>query len=131
MPARLLLTTSAVIEVGAGIAIALAPSVVTSILFGSSLDTPVALLVGRVAGIALLSLGTACWSARSAERDRAVFGLLTAMLFYNAAVAALFAIAGLALDLSGPALWPAAILHMVMAIWCFAFLLTRRGAASH
>ena len=112
-------------------AIALAPSVVPSILFGSPLDAPVALMVGRVARIALLSLGVACWLARSDEQSRAAIGLITAMLLYNAAVASLLAIAGLALNLSGPALWPAAILHMVMAIWCFAFLLTRRGAASH
>jgi hypothetical protein len=131
MSARPLLTISAVIELGAGVAIATVPSAAASLLFGASLDAPVAEVVARVAGIALLSLGIACWLARPDEQSRTAIGLITAMLFYNADVATLLAIAGMAINLSGPALWPAAFLHVAMAIWCFAFLLIRRRAASH
>jgi hypothetical protein len=44
------------------------------------------------------------------------------MLFYNFAVAALLAFAGLGLGLHGVALWPAVVLHAVMAVWCTACL---------
>jgi hypothetical protein len=131
MSARRLLTISAIIELGAGLAIATIPSVAASLLFGALLDAPVAQIVGRVAGIAVLSLGAACWLAHRDEQSRAATGLIAAMLLYNVAVAALLALSGLTWNLSGPALWPAAFLHLTMAIWCFAFLLMRRWTVSH
>jgi hypothetical protein len=117
-----LLTVTAVIEVGTGMAMAIAPSWPVSLLIGSALDTPAALTVGRVAGTSLLSLGVACWMAREDEQSRATRGLIAAMLIYDAGVVALLAHAGLVLGLSGPGLWPAILLHAVMAVWCLASL---------
>jgi hypothetical protein len=122
MTIRRLLIVTAVIEVGTGMAMAIAPSLPVSLLIGSALDTPAALTVGRVAGAALLSLGVACWLAREDEQSRATRGLIAAMLLYDAGVVALLAHAGLVLGLSGPGLWPAILLHAVMAVWCLASL---------
>ena len=56
-----LLTVSAVIELGAGLALLAFPSAAVKLLFGSPLDTPAGVALGRLAGAALLTLGIACW----------------------------------------------------------------------
>ncbi len=117
---KILLAVTAVIEVGAGLALGCCPSAAVKLLLGSPLDTPAAETIGRVAGAALFALGVACWLARSDVQSRAARGLVAAMLFYNFAAVALFAFAGLGLGLCGVALWPAAVLHMMMAVWCVA-----------
>ena len=115
-----LLTISTVIEVPTGLALLAAPVVVVQLLLGSTLDTSAAVLLGRVAGVALFALGLACWLARDDTHSRAARGLVTAMLLYNVAVASLLAYADLGLGLRGIALWPAVIAHAVMAAWCMA-----------
>jgi hypothetical protein len=113
-----LLIVSAVIEGAAGVGLLLAPSVVIWLLFGAALDVPPALLVGRLAGAALLSLSVACWLARGDEQSAAAAGLIAAMWLYNAAAAVLLAYAGLGLGLLGGGLWPVVLLHVGMLVWC-------------
>jgi len=69
-----LLIVTAMIEIGVGLALLAFPSLLATLLLGSSLDTPAALTVARLAGGALLSLGVACWLARhdGQSRDAAV-----------------------------------------------------------
>jgi len=50
-----LLTLTAVLEAGTGLGLVAFPSLVATLLLGSSLDDPVALTVARVAGVALLA----------------------------------------------------------------------------
>jgi len=123
---RTLLIVTAVIEAGTGLALAMSPSAPVAMLLGSSLDTPTGLVVGRVAGAALLSLGIACWLARNDEQSRAAAGLLVAMLLYNTAVAAVLAYAGIGLRLTGVGIWPAVLLHAALAVWCLACFRTMR-----
>jgi hypothetical protein len=115
-------TVTAIIELGAGLALLSFPSTTTVVLLGSPLNTSVALTLARVCGAALLSLGIACWLARGDTQNRAARGLVAAMLLYNVAVAVTLTFAGLGCGLHGVALWPAVVLHSVMAIWCIACL---------
>jgi hypothetical protein len=117
-----LLKVTALIEVAAGLGLIAVPSVVVRLLLGSPLDTSAAAMLGRVAGAALLALGLACWLARDDAQSRAAKGLVAAILLYNLAVAALLAFARIGLGLHGVALWPAVVLHAVMAVWCVACL---------
>jgi hypothetical protein len=78
-----LLVVTAVIELGAGLALLGFPSAAVALLLGSSLAMPAAVTLGRLAGAALLALGLACWLARRDVQSRAARGLVAAMLLYN------------------------------------------------
>ena len=99
---------------------------VVSLLLGGSLDTPAALVVARVGGAALLSIGVACWLARNDPQSRAATGLIAALLLYNIAAVAVLVYAGIGLGLSGIGLWPAVVLHVALAVWCIACLWTKQ-----
>jgi hypothetical protein len=120
-----LLTLEAVIEVGAGLGMVVLPSLLATLLLGSSLDTPVALTVARVAGVALLALGIACWLARHDGQSRAARGLLGAMVVYNAGVFMVLVYAGIGLGVSGTGLWPVVVVHAAMTVWCVMGLLNK------
>lgn len=120
MPSWLLIV-SALAEVPVGIALLVAPSLVAGLLLGVTLDAPAAVIVARVAGAGVLSLGIACWLARRAVgRDAAP--VVTAMLFYNSASVGVLAHAGAGTGLAGVLLWPAVVLHAVLGAWCIAAL---------
>ena len=120
---RRLLTLTAIIEVATGLGLVAVPSVVVRLLLGSPLDTSAAVMLGRVAGWALLALGVACWLARHDTQSRAARGLVSAMLLYNVGTVAVLAFADIGFGLHGVALWPAVVLHTLMAVWCVACLL--------
>jgi hypothetical protein len=122
MEAKTLLTVTALAETGVGLLLLLSPPLVAGLLLGVSLDAPAALIVGRIAGAALLSLGGACWLARDDGPSRARRGLVAAMLLYNCAAGAVLAHAGVGVRLVGPLMWPAVALHAVLAVWCIACL---------
>ena len=117
-PMKSLLTVTSFLEFAIGVALALSPSLVATILLGTSLDAPAARTVGRVTGAALVAMGVACWLARHDERSRAATGLVVAMLLYNIATVAVLAAAGVGSGLHGLGLWPTVVLHAAMASWC-------------
>lgn len=121
-----LLTVTAALEAGAGLALALWPSAVAVLLLGSSLDTPASLTLGRVAGVALFTLGVHCWLGRNDEQSNAARGLVVGMLIYNAAVATILAYAGIGLGLRSAALWPAVVVHAAMAVWCVVTIMRKQ-----
>ena len=125
---RKLLVVTALAEAGVGLTLLLSPPLVAGLLLGVSLDAPAALIVGRIAGAALLSLGGACWLARGDGPSRAQRGLVAAMLLYNCAAGAVLANAAAAVRLVGVLMWPAVALHAVLAVWCIACL--RSGSAN-
>src|SRR5207247_9309258 len=118
-------------QMASGLWLMAVPSVVVRLLLGSPLDTSAAVVLARVAGAALLALGVACWLARDDTQSRAARGLVVAMLMYNIPATAFLAFAGIGLGLHGVALWPAVVLHAVMAIWCIMTLLRTQAAAQH
>jgi len=61
---KMLHTVTAVIELGAGLALLCFSSTTVALLLGSPLDAPNALTVARVGGAGLISLGITCWLAR-------------------------------------------------------------------
>jgi Kef-type K+ transport system membrane component KefB len=117
-----LLKLSGLLEATTGLGLIAVPTVVVRLLLGSPLEPSAAIILGRVTGAALLALGVACWLARDDTQSRAARGLVAAMLLYNVAVTALLAFAVLVVGLDGVALWPAVVLHAVMAVWCIACL---------
>jgi hypothetical protein len=117
-----LLTITAIIELGAGVALMGIPSQAATLLLGVGLQAPNAGVVGRVAGTAIFSLGIACWLGRRNGKSAAGLGMTAGMTFYNIAVAALLGYAGIGLRMAGIGLWPAVALHAVMAVWCIVAL---------
>jgi hypothetical protein len=120
--AKNLLIVTALLETATGLTLLLSPPLVAAVLLGASLDAPAALVVGRMAGAALLSLGGACWLARNDGPNRALRGLVAAMLLYNCAAVAVLANAAAGVGLVGVLMWPAVGLHSAFAVWCIACL---------
>ena len=97
------LTVAALGEILTGVALLFAPSFVASLLLGGPMPD-VAWPVARVAGLALIGLGVACWPGPPAA----------GMLVYSTAVALYLAWLGVTGAATGPFLWPAVILHLIL-----------------
>ena len=94
---------AAVGEAATGLALLIVPSLVGQLLLGAEL-TGIAVPVARVAGIALIALGVACWPGPPR----------VGMLIYSAAVTLYLTYVGLSDGLTGILLWPAVVLHMIL-----------------
>ena len=116
-----LLKLTAIIEAATGLGLIAVPTIVVRLLLDAEMSGAT-IPLGRVAGVALLALGVACWLARGDTQSRATRGLVVAMLVYNIAATAVLALAGIGLGLHGVVLWPAVILHAAMGGWCVACL---------
>ncbi len=97
------LVLAAVGEAATGLALLIVPSLVGQLLLGEEL-TGVAIPVARVAGIALIALGIACWPGTPR----------VGMLTYSAAVTLYLAYLGFAGGLTGILLWPAVAIHAIL-----------------
>lgn len=100
---RRVLVFAAVGEAATGMALLIVPSLVCQLLFGTEL-TGIAMIVARVAGIALIALGVACWPGTP----------LVGMLTYSMAITLYLAYIGFAGILAGILLWPAVVLHVIL-----------------
>jgi len=111
------------LEVGAGLALIVAPALLVRLLFGSSeIQTGVA--IGRLAGAALVSLGAACWWARHDSDSAASRALVSGLLIYNSAVVAL--VFSGSFGSFGPPPRAVVTVHAAMAVWCkWLFRVTR------
>jgi hypothetical protein len=96
------LILAAVGETLTGIALLVVPSLVGRLLLGEELAS-VAVPVARVAGIALIALGIACWPGPP----------LIGMLVYSAAITVFLAYVRLT-GAGGVLLWPAVVLHAIL-----------------
>ena len=114
-----LLVVAAGCEALTGLGLAFNPLLVVQLLFGAR-PSGAGLAMSRVAGIALLSLGVACWPDRDAIASRAP---LRAMLVYNVLATLYLLVLAVGGESVGPLLWPAGVAHAVLTIWCFAVIL--------
>jgi len=105
---------AAVGEASTGLALLVLPGLVGRLLLGEEL-TGIAIPVARVAGIALVALGLACWPGT----PRA--GMLT----YSAAVTLYLAYFGVTGSSTGLLLWPAVVLHLILTALLTRGLLNR------
>jgi hypothetical protein len=119
--------TTALGEVGAGLFALVLPSVAQSLLLGADHVVPETIFFARIAGVALLAIGIACWLGRSDQYSAAQNGLLVSILIYDLAAAVILAYSGY-VGLVGIALWPAVLVHCVLAAWCVACLRSRPGS---
>jgi len=115
------LTLTAILEAATGLGLIAVPTLVVRLLLGAEISG-VSIPLGRVAGVALLALGVACWFASNEVQNRAARGLASAMMLYNVGVILILGAAGLQSRPVGIALWPAVILHAAMSVWCVASL---------
>jgi hypothetical protein len=97
------LMLAAVAEAATGMALLVLPSLVGRLLLGEEL-AGVAIAVARVAGIALIALGIACWPGTPR----------IGMMSYSGAVTLYLAYLGFAVGSSGVLLWPAVVLHAAL-----------------
>jgi len=118
-----LLVATAVLEFGTGLVLVLLPSTAALLLLGQHLDVAVGVTVARVAGVALLALGAACWFARLDGQTRASRGLAGAMLLYNVGIIGVFGHAAVVLGLSGVGFWPVMVVHTSLTAWCLKCML--------
>ncbi len=108
---RNVLGLTAVTETLTGILLMAAPALLCELLLGTR-PSPQAVPLCRVAGIALLALGTACWP----NQPLANAGAWRGMLLYNVLIALYLAFLGTVRHLSGVLLWPVVVLHAVLAL---------------
>jgi len=121
---KLLLILMALIEVGTGSALLIAPSLVVELLVGEGLSSPQSLVLGRITGAALISIAYACWMASKGEPSGRR-GLVGSMVIYNFAVPVPLFCAAINSGMRGIMLWPARVLHLGLAIWCIFSVLSR------
>lgn len=112
-----LIDVAAVIEAATGVVLIVHPPLLSWLLLGE-IVSGAGIVVGRVAGFALLSLGLACWTGIDSARVRA--SALRALLAYNLLTTLYLAFLGLAGQSIGRLLWLAVALHAGMT-----FLLAR------
>lgn len=114
-----LLPFAAVAEALTGVALMAVPSIVGRLLFGAEFSG-VTVAVARVAGIALVALGVACFSGGDA--DRGLSGMLTYSLFATVYLVYI----GLGGEWVGSLLWLAAAIHAALTfLLAFAWLKDR------
>lgn len=116
-----LLTLTAILEGPTGLALITIPSVVVQLLLGAAISGA-SITLGRVAGVALLALGVACWLAQHDAQSCAPRGLVSAILLYNLGTVVILGTAGIWSQTVGIALWPAVVVHAAMTVWCMACL---------
>jgi hypothetical protein len=105
-----LVTANAALEVGAGVVLLGLPAFAGRLLLGVDPGGP-GVALGRFAGVALLTVGLACWPNSDEATAQATWSLFT----YNLLVALYLSYLRLGAGFDGDLLLPAAALHGVLA----------------
>lgn len=106
------LAVAAAGELGTGVLLLAFPRIVVRLLLGAEI-TEAGIAVSRLAGMALLGLGVACWPGEDpAGRERALRGMLT----YTVLVTLYLVYLGVVRHAAGILLWPAVAFHLLMGV---------------
>ena len=112
------------LEVLTGLGLVVAPSLLTRLLFGSD-PNGAGEATGRIAGLVMVCLAAGCWPG-DAETGQSRALIPLAALSWLAA--AFLGVSGAVRDNVGLILWPAAALHLILAVLLTRALLeNRRG----
>jgi len=128
MKQRSLLVIGSLLECPAGLALIVMPGYAISFLLGVA-PRQEEIVVGRVAGVALVALGVACWRARLDAGGPALVGTLSAITLYNAGAGLILAGAVTAGKTGGLVLLSAAVVHLGLAL-TFAYSIFRSSSKS-
>jgi hypothetical protein len=112
-----MLVLAAAGEAAFGLVLLAYPPIVVRLLFGAEI-AGTGLVMSRVAGIALIALGVACWPGIAADGNPS--RALRAMLCYSLLAALYLAYLGIRGEWVGSLLWPAVGIHAILT-----FLLAR------
>ena len=104
-----LLALAAAAEGITGVALMASPTLVGRLLWNAEVSGT-AVAFGRVCGVALLSLGWACWPSRDNARAAA------AMLLYSLLAVVYLGYFGISSESAGALLWPAVSYHALMTL---------------
>ena len=104
---------AALLEAATGLALMIQPALVAQLLFGDGVSGA-GMALSRVAGIALLALGVACWPGRQAGSGGAP--AFRAMLTYSFLITIYLVYLGVVEHLMGMLLWPAVAAHVVFTL---------------
>jgi hypothetical protein len=111
MTTRTLVAVCSSIEAATGLALITVPGLVVRILLGADLfDGGIA--VSRLAGVALLTLGVACWPSKNDVTAQITWALFT----YNLLAAIYLSYLRVGGGFFSYLLWPVCVLHALLAI---------------
>ena len=96
-------------EAGMGLLLLAWPPLVVRLLFGAEISGA-GVIMSRIAGIALIGLGVACWPGTSALQP------LNGMLTYSPLAMLYLTYVGVRGEMAGLLLWPAVVLHAVLVV---------------
>jgi hypothetical protein len=105
------LALAAVSEAALGFVLLVYPPIVVRLLLGAEI-AGAGIAVSRVAGIALISLGLACWPGSDAGSSPS--RALRAMLCYSLLATLYLAYLGISGERVGVLLWPATVVHGIL-----------------
>src|SRR5271157_1143522 len=101
------LALAAAAEAGTGLILLVLPSIVVRLLFGAEISGA-GVIMSRIAGIALIGLGVACWPSNSASQP------LHGMLTYSTLAMLYLIYIGVREEAVGLLLWPAVAAHAIL-----------------
>lgn len=106
---KTVLKLAAAVEAATGIVLVAYPPIVVRLLFGADI-AGVGEMVSRVAGIALIGLGVACWPTGSTRMS--LYGMLT----YGVLATLYLVYVGIRGEAVGVLLWPAVVAHVILVV---------------
>ncbi len=104
-----ILLLAALAEAGTGIILLAYPPVIVRLLFDAEI-VGAGVMMSRLAGIALIGLGAACWPGT--DTRRAFYGMVT----YSVLAMLYLIYIGVRGEGVGPLLWPGVVVHAILIV---------------